>query len=221
VIRGQAWGNLYLTEKRMGEFTEADEYAAMTLATWAAIAVDHARLVAGAVERQDRLETAMKRLEETQAVAVAGSTEQDLAPVLRFIAERGRAVVEARSALILLHQGADLVIASRAGDTQAHLGARLPIVESIAERVMLTKRPARVEDPASQLRVSPIDLGVSEVRTGLLVPLVYRGEALGVMAAFDRDAGTPEFDEDDEQVLVVFAASAAAAVGQDRGAQQS
>jgi GAF domain-containing protein len=86
---------------------------------------------------------------------------------------------------------------------------------------MLTKRPARVEDPASQLRVSPIDLGVSEVRTGLLVPLVYRGEALGVMAAFDRDAGTPEFDEDDEQVLVVFAASAAAAVGQDRGAQQS
>ncbi|MBV9193953.1 MAG: GAF domain-containing protein [Solirubrobacterales bacterium] len=46
IIRGRAWGNL--TEKRTGEFTEADEYAATTLATWAAIAVDHARLLAGA-----------------------------------------------------------------------------------------------------------------------------------------------------------------------------
>lgn len=48
VIRGRAWGNLYLTNKRTGEFTEDDEYAATTLAMWAAIAVDHARLLAGA-----------------------------------------------------------------------------------------------------------------------------------------------------------------------------
>lgn len=52
VIRGRAWGNLYLTDKRTGEFTEDDEYAATTLAMWAAIAVDHARLLAGAAERQ-------------------------------------------------------------------------------------------------------------------------------------------------------------------------
>lgn len=51
IIRGRGWGNLYLTEKRIGEFTDADEYAATTLATWAAIAVDHARLLAGAAER--------------------------------------------------------------------------------------------------------------------------------------------------------------------------
>jgi GAF domain-containing protein len=51
-IRDRAWGNLYLTDKRIGEFTEADEYAATTLATWAAIAVDHARLLSGAVEPQ-------------------------------------------------------------------------------------------------------------------------------------------------------------------------
>jgi GAF domain-containing protein len=52
IIRERAWGNLYLGQKRIGEFTEADEYAATTLATWAAIAVDHARLIAGAAERQ-------------------------------------------------------------------------------------------------------------------------------------------------------------------------
>jgi hypothetical protein len=43
--------------------------------------------------------------------------------------------------------------------------------------------------------------------------LVFRDEALGMMAAFDRDAGSPEFDEDDQHVPVVFAASAATAGG--------
>ena len=58
VSRGRAWGTLYLTDKRTGEFTEDDEYAATTLAMWAAIAVDHARLLAGAAERQGSQEAA-------------------------------------------------------------------------------------------------------------------------------------------------------------------
>src|ERR1035438_10239420 len=41
-IRGQAWGNLYLTEKQGGDFTERDEEAAMILADWAAVAIDNA-----------------------------------------------------------------------------------------------------------------------------------------------------------------------------------
>jgi len=46
VIRGQAWGNLYLTEKAGGEFDEADEQSALILAEWTAIAVDNAQSVA-------------------------------------------------------------------------------------------------------------------------------------------------------------------------------
>src|SRR5271167_3885837 len=44
LIRGQVWGNLYLTEKADGEFTEADEEAAVILGEWAAIAIENARL---------------------------------------------------------------------------------------------------------------------------------------------------------------------------------
>jgi GAF domain-containing protein len=44
VIRGEAWGNLYLTEKHDGgEFTEADEEAAVILADWAGTAIENAR----------------------------------------------------------------------------------------------------------------------------------------------------------------------------------
>jgi len=44
VIEGEAWGNLYLTEKEGGEFTEDDEEAVIVLAGWAAIAIANARL---------------------------------------------------------------------------------------------------------------------------------------------------------------------------------
>jgi GAF domain-containing protein len=40
VIRGEAWGNLYLTEKEGGgDFTAEDEEAVIVLADWAAIAL--------------------------------------------------------------------------------------------------------------------------------------------------------------------------------------
>ena len=44
VIRGQVWGNLYLTEKESGDFTEQDEEATVLLAGWAAIAIDNAMM---------------------------------------------------------------------------------------------------------------------------------------------------------------------------------
>jgi hypothetical protein len=44
------------------------------------------------------------------------------------------------------------------------------------------------------------------------MPLVYRGRALGILCAFDRLEGPAEFDQDDEQALRAFAASAATAV---------
>jgi signal transduction histidine kinase len=42
--------------------------------------------------------------------------------------------------------------------------------------------------------------------------LLYRGEAMGVLAAFDRGSNCEAFTEDDEQLLRTFAASAATAV---------
>ncbi|MBL1494880.1 GAF domain-containing protein, partial [Klebsiella pneumoniae] len=45
MIRGEAWGNLYLTDKAGGEdFDAQDERAVVVLADWAAIAIEHARL---------------------------------------------------------------------------------------------------------------------------------------------------------------------------------
>ena len=45
-IHGQAWGNLYLTDKTNGRFEAVDEQSAVILAEWIAIAINNARSVA-------------------------------------------------------------------------------------------------------------------------------------------------------------------------------
>jgi signal transduction histidine kinase len=53
IVRGEAFGNLYLTEKEGGgEFDQADEDSAVVLAAWTAIAIQNARSVADQRLRQ-------------------------------------------------------------------------------------------------------------------------------------------------------------------------
>ena len=53
MIRDEAWGHLYLTEKQDAtEFTAADQQTATVLAGWAGIAIDNARLSAGLQTRR-------------------------------------------------------------------------------------------------------------------------------------------------------------------------
>ena len=67
-------------------------------------------------------------------------------------------------------------------------------------------------DVASRLRIAPQEFGVDDASTALLMPMVHRGQALGIIAAFDRGRAGDPFDERDEQLLRTFAASAATAV---------
>jgi signal transduction histidine kinase len=217
LIRGVAWGNLYLTDKRDGEFTQPDEDAVVTLAAWAAIAIEHARLLAAAGHRQDQLERALGGLEAVQAIAVAVGAETALDRVLELIAKRGRAIVEARTVLIMLQDGDDLVVAARAGYGDYQAGVRVPVADSTSGQVMVSQQPARFTDVAA-LRVPATALGVADAHSALLVPLLYRGRALGVLAAFDRGEALV-FSEEDEQLLVAFAASAATAVATAQSVQ--
>jgi GAF domain-containing protein len=69
MIEGQAWGNLYLTEKADGEFSEEDEEAVIVLSDWAAIAIANARLYRTVRERRDELERTIRGLETTTEIS--------------------------------------------------------------------------------------------------------------------------------------------------------
>ncbi len=213
VVRGEAWGNLYLTEKQGGgEFDAADEESIVILAAWAAIAIENARLYDAVAARRDELEQSARRLEAARAVAVAVGTEMELEHVLELIAKRGRALVQARSLVILLRERQDLVVAASAGVTERATGARVPVEGSTTGQVLQSRSVQRIADVGAQLRISADQLGVVGARTALLAPLTYRGREVGVLAAFDRGADAAGFTEDDEATLRAFAASAATAV---------
>ncbi|MFI4984571.1 MAG: GAF domain-containing protein [Solirubrobacterales bacterium] len=212
VIRGEVWGNLYLTEKEGGEFTESDEEAAVILAEWAAIAIENARLYETSERRRLELEKAFRGLEATRDVAVAIGGEIALEHVLELIVKRGRALVNARSLVIMLREGTELVVHASAGHVEEVGGARLSIAESTSGQVLERRRPERIADVSARLRIGPEQFGVSDAQTALLVPMVYRGDGVGILAAFDRGQESAVFTEDDEQMLRTFAASAATAV---------
>jgi len=185
-IRGEPWGNLYLTEKAGGKpFTEADEEAVVMLAELAGVAIENARSYQATHRRRLELERAVRRFEATAAVARALGGETDLERVLELIVDRGLALVEAGGIAILLREPGGLVVAAADGELP-------PAVRE--GRVRLDALPAR---------------------GGALVPLVFRGSSVGLLATFGAPAET-----EDQQLLQAFAAAAATAVSTARSVEE-
>ncbi len=220
LIRGDAWGNLYLAEKEGGgEFTEEDEEAVVVLSQWAATAIGNARLYEDSERRRDQLERAVRSLEAARDIADAITGASDLDRILELIVKRGRALVDARTVLIMLREGDELVVAASAGHARGARGHRIPMAGSTSGEVLQRGRPERLVDVGSRLRVAPEQLGVRDAHTALIVPVLHRGSGLGVLAAFDHGADADPFTEEDEQLLRTFAASAANAVALSRSVE--
>jgi signal transduction histidine kinase len=211
-VRGEAYGNLYMTEKKGGgEFDENDEVAARTLATWAGVAIDNARLYSTLSEREADVERALRRSETSVDIARAVGGETDVERVLDLIVKRARALVEARTLLVLLRSGGRLVVAAQAGvigDEVRHL--TIPTEDSVFQATMQEQVAQHLGpgSPPSEARLRE-KLGAE---AALVVPLLFRGRAVGVLLALDREAGGTEFDEEDLRMLQAFSSSAATAV---------
>ena len=213
LIRGNAWGNLYLTDKQDGDFDAADEQTAVILADWAAVAIENANLYLCLQQRRDELEQVVQGLEATTAIARAVGAETQLDRVLELIVKRGRALVDARAMVILLREGDEMEVAACAGEAEPDVvGRRIPVEGSTSGEILRGARPERIRDVAARLRISSDRLGVRDAHTALLVPLEFRGRGLGVLVAFDRIGTEPEFGAEQEKLLLAFAASAATAV---------
>jgi signal transduction histidine kinase len=197
VVRGQVYGNLYLTEKESGEFDEADEEAATILAEWAAVTIFNVRLYGQSEQERGALERAVHGLEATTEIARAVGGETDRARVLETIAKRARALAAARSLLVLLRDG----------------GGRQEVVASAGECGRdPVGRYVTLESETPQAALDAVaSLGI-QARAALLAPLGFRGKVLGTIVALDRFEEGPDFYPEDERMLVAASASAATAV---------
>ena len=216
IVGSEPFGNLYLTEKQDGgEFTAEDELALVRLAEFAGVAIDHARRYSGSEARRDELEQTVHGLGVMVEISRAIGGQTDLAPILELVGKRGRALISARALIIELRSDGALQVVAVAGEVPDSLvGQRVPLEGSVADAALRTSRTQRLADPLTKARFSDDGLGWVgfDAEDGLVVPLVFRGQSLGVLVALDRLAGGPQFTAQDERLLEAFATSAATAV---------
>lgn len=222
LVAGEPFGNIYLTDKRSAEqFTAADLEAAVQLADFAGVAIDHARRYTGSETRRTELEQTVEALEATIQIARALGGQTDLETILELVAKRGRALVCARALVIELERDGELFVAAGAGAVpEGVVGRSVSPEDTVASTALRTRCSQRLGDELNRARFEQHGLGQFglHARDGLVVPLVFRNRSYGVLVAVDRIDGGPEFTAKDQRLLEAFAASAATAVATARSA---
>ena len=155
-LRGQAFGNLYLTDKVSGSFTEEDEQIAMTLAAQAAVAVDNVRRYESERRRADEIESVTE-------VARAVLTTLDVDALLPLVARRARHLTGAETVGVAVRDGDELIFRYAHGVDALGLEGN--------------RGPVGMEDLAAALRGS---LGVPAVEA---CALEVAGETAGALVA--------------------------------------
>jgi two-component system, NarL family, sensor histidine kinase DevS len=210
VLRDVAYGNLYLTEKQGGDFTEEDEELLTLLAAQAAVAVENARLYESATAWSQQLES----LNEVGAALVG---ELELDPLLDLVATRLRELIRARLVAIALPSGGTLRIAAADGEGITELTAIKKLEgDSKTARVLERGRSERVD---SLLEDPEVDQDVARrlrATTGLYVPLRARDRTIGVLIAHDKVGRDHRFSSSDLRLAEQFAVRASIAVDLSR-----
>ena len=208
MLRGVAFGNLYLTEKANGEdFDETDEELVTLLAAQAAVAIENARLYESATQWS-------RQLESLHEIVRSFVEETELEHLLELICRRLRDLIGARLALVALPAGATLRVAAADGDRDAGrlVGLQLDPQRSKTGRVLERRQSARVDSVLDDPEVDQDEARRMKVRTGIYVPLVARGRAIGAVAVHDKLGADPRFTDADLRLAEIFAARAAVAV---------
>jgi signal transduction histidine kinase len=209
LLRGIAYGNLYLTEKEGGvDFTEEDQDLVELLASQAAVAIENARLYESATRWSRQLESLIE-------VSGALSRETEVDRLLELVAQRLRELLDARVVVIALPSGTDLLrIVTAAGEGAEELtGTTVPRGESKAGRVLARGRSERIDSIIDDAEVHRDMTRGMGARTGIWVPLVVQNRPIGVITAYDKaGAADARFTDDDVRLAETFAARAAVAV---------
>jgi GAF domain-containing protein len=193
-IREEVYGNLYLTEKRGGDFTADDEDIIRALAVAAGLAIENARLFEEARRRQRWYEV----LEEIRAALLSGT---DAGHTLALLAARARELAGADLASLSLPDPAaparSLLVAVADADSSEPAGdlpgTRVPIEGSISGRAYREARTLQVPDVAADPDAGYSFGGVPSYGPGLYVPVGQ--PPMGVLAIAwlsGRPAVTPD-----------------------------
>jgi signal transduction histidine kinase len=215
LVRGRAFGNLYLTEKRHGDFTAEDEAVLMALAGAAGIAIDNAGLYADSERRQRWLSA----VSDVRAVLLDTARTDPAGEALQVMTDRIAELTGADASWLMV--GPDPASGSYLVTAQTGHGLRDITGTSMTPAENPLLEAVEAADGLVTLDLSGLGYrtphGILEWGPCLGIPL--RGAAAGdavLLAA--RRAGSPAFDGSIGPLVAGFADQAARAL--DMAAQQ-
>ncbi|WP_405497721.1 GAF domain-containing sensor histidine kinase [Nocardia sp. NBC_00511] len=208
-IRGEVFGNLYLTEKSGGHpFTEDDEVLLQALAAAAGIAVDNARLYESARTRQAWIEA-------TRDIATEFLADTEPSKVLAHVVAHARELTNSQLALVAVvgdpeatpEDITELVVAQWSGDAEPPAGGVVRTVGTAVGEALTTRTPLRFDDARH------IDLGatVAGVGPALVLPLHTPDSTLGALVTV-RSAESAPYSEELVELIAAFTDQAALAM---------
>ncbi len=211
MIRGAAFGSLYLTHVEPGRvFSESDEFAARALTFAAAVAIDNAQVF----ERERASVRWMEASREITTALLAG--DKSHRSPLRLIAERARALTDSEQAIVLvpvesdlpLEEADTLVVAAAVGKhADEVIGQRVPVDDSTSGSAFRSGEPLITESLRYPIHAFT-DVGQ---RSTIVMPLRAHDQTAGVLA-LARDAYQQPFEGGDLDLLGQFATQAAIAL---------
>ncbi|MFH8369547.1 GAF domain-containing protein [Streptomyces sp. NPDC018031] len=215
-VRDEVFGNLYLTEKRGGEFDADDEAVLNTLSVAAGMAIENARMYEESRRRERRVEA----LAEVTRALLTGTEARE---VLDLIARRALEVAGADTAAVLIPAAGrpDCLVAEVAHgrDARSIGGRAVPARGSLAGLAASTGEPAVSRDIRSDERAHPFGGDPEAYGSTVAVPLPV--ETGGGALRLSRLAGRPAFDPAEVKLISGFADQAAIALELARRRAQS
>ena len=215
LVRGRVFGNLYLTEKRHGEFTAEDEAVLTALAGAAGIAVDNARLY----EESEVRRRWLTAVSDVRAALLDTSAQGGPQAALGLMVHRVRELTRAAGAWLMTgpDENGGYLVAAQSGDGLRDLvGRRLTAEES---PVLAAVEATSGEVVSMDLNSAMYDSQNPELDWGPCLAVSLRGthadEAVLIAA---RTVGGEPFDTAVTPLLTAFADQVAGAL--DMAARQ-
>lgn len=200
LIRGEAFGNLYLTEKAGGaEFTEQDQTLVEALASAAGVVVQNARAYAVS-ERQRAWLEASSRLEQALRPGASDREALDLVAVAARVATGSRAI-----GVLHARDGQEPHLVSTEGQQAAQLDELLDTLAAELRAAFAGERPA------------PVPLGTDLLAVAVPVRAALFGPTV-LLAVLEAQQG-PGLLRTDLDLLASFADQAGLALDRARALQ--
>ncbi|HEX6792092.1 MAG TPA: GAF domain-containing SpoIIE family protein phosphatase [Candidatus Krumholzibacteria bacterium] len=164
-------------------------------------------------EENRQLKRAVEELSILNDLARAIGASVDSQEIIRRIVDKSMRAVEAEQTVVTLVDrdaaravGAMKTLVRAMTSSAEH--PRFHLNENLLGWMHLYKKPLLVADPSGDERFQGLSWDPS-IRSVLCVPLVVKGELIGVIASYNKKNQTGGFTEDDQRLLAIIAGQSA------------